>query len=346
MSWQPATDPILGDKRSCDALELVVVPRVRDLGGFQVRRALPHAKRQMVGPFIFFDQMGPVQLLAGQGMDVRPHPHIGLATVTYLFDGRVMHRDSEGNALEITPGAMNLMTAGRGIAHSERTPDQTCRTGGGMYGIQSWIALPADAEEIAPSFQHFDAATLPVVEDSRGDAGARHTRQRARRRFTRTRGHAWPRHASAGGTAKARRGFCCNTGRGDAQRLRAYGGPRPAGEDPGGAATLASAGNTTAHGSLTKTLTAVTLKCQRPYDRARRSRRRRWVSDASGCGGTVDHGALAKTLAAVTLSAAGTAKIHTGIPSATLSAVTLERSGHGESEPRRTGPHARRGSRW
>ena len=123
MSWLPSADPILGDKRSCDALELVVIPRVRDLGGgFAVRRAMPNEKRQLVGPFIFFDQMGPVQFLAGQGVDVRPHPHIGLATVTYLFDGRVMHRDSEGNAMEITPGAMNLMTAGRGIAHSERTP--------------------------------------------------------------------------------------------------------------------------------------------------------------------------------------------------------------------------------
>jgi hypothetical protein len=109
----PSADPMLGDKRSCDALELVVVPRVRDLGnGFAVRRAMPNDKRQLVGPFIFFDQMGPVQFIAGHGMDVRPHPHIGLATVTYLFDGRVMHRDSEGNALEITPGAMNLMTAG------------------------------------------------------------------------------------------------------------------------------------------------------------------------------------------------------------------------------------------
>lgn len=94
MSWMPAQEPILGDKRSCDALDLIIVPRVRDLGGFSVHRALPHARRQMVGPFIFFDQMGPVRLIAGQGMDVRPHPHIGLATVTYLFDGRVMHRDS------------------------------------------------------------------------------------------------------------------------------------------------------------------------------------------------------------------------------------------------------------
>jgi redox-sensitive bicupin YhaK (pirin superfamily) len=166
MSWHPSEDPILGDKRSCDALELVVVPRVRDLGdGFSVRRALPHGKRQMVGPFIFFDQMGPVQFMAGQGMDVRPHPHIGLATVTYLFDGRVMHRDSEGNALEIKPGAMNLMTAGRGIAHSERTPGEARTSGQGMYGIQSWIALPEKHEETDPSFQHFDVAALPVIED-------------------------------------------------------------------------------------------------------------------------------------------------------------------------------------
>lgn len=165
MSWLPSADPILGDKRSCDALELVVVPRVRDLGdGFEVRRALPSDKRQMVGPFIFFDQMGPAQFLAGHGLDVRPHPHIGLATVTYLFDGRVMHRDSEGNALEITPGAMNLMTAGRGIAHSERTPANARNGGDGLFGIQSWIALPEEHEEIEPSFQHFDAADLPVVD--------------------------------------------------------------------------------------------------------------------------------------------------------------------------------------
>jgi redox-sensitive bicupin YhaK (pirin superfamily) len=166
MSWMPSTDPVLGDKQSCDALELVIVPRVRDLGdGFSIRRALPHGKRQMVGPFIFFDQMGPVQFMAGQGLDVRPHPHIGLATVTYLFDGRVMHRDSEGNALEITPGAMNLMTAGRGIAHSERSPPGARQGREGMFGIQSWIALPQAHEETAPSFQHFDAASLPLIED-------------------------------------------------------------------------------------------------------------------------------------------------------------------------------------
>jgi redox-sensitive bicupin YhaK (pirin superfamily) len=165
VSYMPSQDPVLGDKRSCDALELVIVPRARDLGSFEVRRALPHAGRQMVGPFIFFDQMGPVQFIAGQGMDVRPHPHIGLATVTYLFDGRVMHRDSEGNALEITPGAMNLMTAGRGIAHSERTPPAARQSGQNMFGIQSWIALPAADEEITPSFDHFDGSALPVAED-------------------------------------------------------------------------------------------------------------------------------------------------------------------------------------
>ena len=165
MSWLPDKDPVLGDMQSCNALELAIVPRARDLGGFEVRRALPHGKRQMVGPFIFFDQMGPVQFVAGQGLDVRPHPHIGLATVTYLFDGRIMHRDSESNALEIRPGEMNLMTAGRGIVHSERTPDSARRGGEAMFGIQSWIALPQMHEDIDPSFQHFDVRSLPFVED-------------------------------------------------------------------------------------------------------------------------------------------------------------------------------------
>ena len=165
MSWLPTNDPILGDKKSCDALELVIVPRARDLGGFEVRRALPHGKRQMVGPFIFFDHFGPVQFIAGHGMDVRPHPHIGLATVTYLFDGRILHRDSEGHIQEIVPGAMNLMTAGRGIAHSERTPEPARAAGQKMLGLQSWIALPLAQEETAPSFQHFDAGSLPIVEE-------------------------------------------------------------------------------------------------------------------------------------------------------------------------------------
>ncbi|HLW93662.1 MAG TPA: pirin family protein [Roseiarcus sp.] len=165
MSWLKDFDPVAGDAKSCDALELVAVPRVRDIGGFAVRRALPHGKRQMVGPFIFFDQMGPAQFLAGDGMDVRPHPHIGLATVTYLFEGKIFHRDSEGNAMEIAPGAMNLMTAGSGIAHSERTPAAQRAAGQGLYGIQSWIALPKAQEESAPHFQHYDAASLPLVAD-------------------------------------------------------------------------------------------------------------------------------------------------------------------------------------
>ena len=181
MSWHPSNDPVLGDPLSCDALELVIVPRTRDLGdGFEVRRALPHGKRQMVGPFIFFDHFGPVQFMSGKGMDVRPHPHIGLATVTYLFDGSIMHRDSEGNIQEIQPGAMNLMTAGRGIAHSERTPDVQRASGQKMLGLQSWIALPAGSEEIAPSFQHYAAADLPTVSGRRLHR-ARHRRQCVRR---------------------------------------------------------------------------------------------------------------------------------------------------------------------
>lgn len=165
MSRHPDADPVLGDQKSCAALDMVIVPRARDIGGFEVRRALPHARRRMVGPFIFFDQMGPAQFQAGQGVDVRPHPHIGLATVSYLFDGRIMHRDSEGNALEITPGAMNLMTAGRGIAHSERTPAELRAAGATLSGIQSWIALPQAHEECEPSFQHYPAGSLPQIED-------------------------------------------------------------------------------------------------------------------------------------------------------------------------------------
>src|SRR5437868_8800043 len=146
--------------------ELVIVPPTRDLGGFEVRRALPHRERRLVGPFIFLDQMGPALFTPGQGIDVRPHPHINLATVTYLFSGSLMHRDSEDNAIEITPGAMNLMTAGSGIVHSERTPAQARETSSPLFGMQSWLALPRAHEETAPTFQHFDAAQLPVVEDS------------------------------------------------------------------------------------------------------------------------------------------------------------------------------------
>jgi redox-sensitive bicupin YhaK (pirin superfamily) len=166
MSWRPCEDPIAGDRRSCEALDIVIVPRVRDLGGFNVRRALPSAKRQMVGPFIFWDQMGPAEFALGEGMDVRPHPHIGLATLTYLFEGEIVHRDSLGSAQAITPGDVNWMTAGKGIVHSERTAAEwRAKAGRRMFGIQSWIALPKAAEEAPPEFFHHGAASLPVIED-------------------------------------------------------------------------------------------------------------------------------------------------------------------------------------
>src|SRR5512138_3938924 len=122
-------------------VELVIQPRLRDIGDFAVRRILPYAKRRMVGPFVFLDEFGPVTLPAGQGIDVRPHPHIGLATVTYLFEGEILHRDSLGSVQAIRPGDVNWMTAGSGIAHSERTPPEPRKAGGSAFGIQSWIAL-------------------------------------------------------------------------------------------------------------------------------------------------------------------------------------------------------------
>jgi redox-sensitive bicupin YhaK (pirin superfamily) len=146
-------------------LEHVILPRAHDLGGFEVRRALPAAERQMVGPFIFFDQMGPGEFLTGRGLDVRPHPHIGLSTVTYLFDGAIQHRDSLGTDLPIRPGDVNWMTAGRGIVHSERTAREDRTHANRLFGIQSWVALPAAHEETAPDFVHHPAATLPVIED-------------------------------------------------------------------------------------------------------------------------------------------------------------------------------------
>ena len=164
MSWFKDNDPVPGDARSCAAIDDVIIPRARDLGGFEVRRALPSARRQMVGPFIFFDQMGPAQFLSGQGIDVRPHPHIGLSTVTYLFDGQIFHRDSLGTARAIEPGAVNLMTAGRGIVHSERTASQARAAGQNMFGIQAWMALPKAHEETAPSFVHFGVGDLPRIE--------------------------------------------------------------------------------------------------------------------------------------------------------------------------------------
>jgi redox-sensitive bicupin YhaK (pirin superfamily) len=163
MSWTPTNDPLPGDHRACDALEQVIVPRARDLGGFSVRRALPAAGRQMVGPFIFFDQMGPAEFLIGTGIDVRPHPHIGLATVTYLFDGEIMHRDSLGTAVAIKPGELNLMSAGAGIVHSERTSAEQRDMGPRLFGIQAWAALPKSHEEGTATFAHYDATQLPRI---------------------------------------------------------------------------------------------------------------------------------------------------------------------------------------
>ena len=141
----------------------VITARDRDLGGFSVRRLLPAIGRKMVGPFTFFDHMGPADFAPGQGMDVRPHPHIGLATVTYLFDGAIGHLDSLGSNQVIRPGDVNWMTAGRGIVHSERTPPDIRRAGGRVDGIQCWLALPRAAEEVEPSFVHHPGATLPEL---------------------------------------------------------------------------------------------------------------------------------------------------------------------------------------
>src|SRR5256885_13036308 len=136
-------------------LEALLVPRIRDLGdGFEVRRVLPAAKKRTVGPYVFFDQMGPVALPPGKGLDVRPHPHIGLATVTYLFEGEILHRDSLGTVQPIRPGDVNWMTAGRGITHSERTPAEMRVNGSTLFGIQTWVALPKKDEEADPAFAH------------------------------------------------------------------------------------------------------------------------------------------------------------------------------------------------
>lgn len=172
MSWQPCDtpksaandDPIFGNARSVDLIEEVIVPRARDLGGFEVRRALPAAGRQMVGPFIFFDQAGPSEFHLGEGIDVRPHPHIGLATVTYLFDGEIIHRDSLGTLQAIRPGELNLMSAGSGVVHSERTGDEERQRPSRLFGIQAWAALPKSHEENGASFAHFTADDLPRIE--------------------------------------------------------------------------------------------------------------------------------------------------------------------------------------
>ncbi|MTE00207.1 pirin family protein [Paracoccus sp. YIM 132242] len=164
MSWNPALTPGCPDAIGPDAIETLIIPRARDIGGFEVRRALPAPKRQMVGPFIFFDQVGPAEFLTGRGIDVRPHPHIGLGTVTYLYRGDFHHRDSIGSDQVITPGALNWMVAGRGVTHSERTAGRDGPHG--LFGIQTWIALPERHEDMEPVFEHHGRDALPVIRDA------------------------------------------------------------------------------------------------------------------------------------------------------------------------------------
>ena len=164
MSWNPVLDPDCPVGDAVDAIKTVIIPRARDLGGFEVRRALPAPKQQMVGPFIFFDQMGPAEFLPSRGMDVRPHPHIGLATISYLYRGRMHHRDSLGTDSWIEPGAVNWMVAGHGITHSERTDDETQTDPMPFFGIQTWVALPEDQEDTPARFEHAPKEALPYLE--------------------------------------------------------------------------------------------------------------------------------------------------------------------------------------
>ncbi len=156
MSWNPAQPPN-DDSSPATDVELVIETRARDLGSIIVGRVLPSPRRRLVGPFLFFDEMGPVTLPDDQSMTVRPHPHVCLSTVTYLFEGEVVHRDSLGTTQTITPGAINWMTAGRGIVHSERGP----KPGGSLHGIQLWCALPVEHEETEPTFEHYPASSIP-----------------------------------------------------------------------------------------------------------------------------------------------------------------------------------------
>jgi len=164
MSWTQADEPRCTTCATTPAIETIIEARTRDLGGFSVGRVLPSARRRLVGPFIFFDHMGPVAFPPGQGIDVRPHPHIHLATVTYLFEGEIVHRDSLGSLQAIRPGAINWMTAGRGIVHSERTAPELRTAGSRLHGLQLWVALPKAHEESEPDFRHYPAASLPEVE--------------------------------------------------------------------------------------------------------------------------------------------------------------------------------------
>jgi len=163
MSALPCDEPLC-TRIAAPAVDLAIEARARDLGDFAVRRLLPSPLRRLVGPFVFFDHMGPVDFAQGRGVDVRPHPHIGLATITYLFDGEILHRDSLGSEQPIRPGDVNWMVAGRGIVHSERTRAEVRERGDRLHGIQSWVALPTRDEEIAPRFDHHPARTIPTLQ--------------------------------------------------------------------------------------------------------------------------------------------------------------------------------------
>jgi redox-sensitive bicupin YhaK (pirin superfamily) len=180
MSWHGYKEPECVEKQG--PIALMIEPQPRDLGGFQVRRALPAPQRQMAGPFIFLDHAGPARLLApGQSVDVRPHPHIGLGTVAYLFEGAFLHRDSLGSKQLIEPGAVNWMTAGRGIVHSERTPPGYRARGGCSHSMQSWVALSADKEETESSFQYYLKDSLPMIKQEAFKCGSSPARRMARR---------------------------------------------------------------------------------------------------------------------------------------------------------------------
>lgn len=163
MSYHECESADKGENKCPEAVEMVIMPRTGDIGGFEVMRALPAKDRRMVGPFVFWDQMGPGEFGPGVGLDVRPHPHIGLSTVTWLFDGTMGHKDSLGNDLVIQPGEVNLMTAGHGIVHSERSDPESRATDSRLYGIQSWLALPKDKAEIDPAFNHYGRSDIPAI---------------------------------------------------------------------------------------------------------------------------------------------------------------------------------------
>lgn len=162
MSRLDAIEPVCSEQS--DKVEVLITPKSKDLGGFSVKRVLPASKARSIGPFVFFDEMGPAQFPPGEGINVRPHPHIGLSTVTFLFEGEILHRDSLGFFQPIQPGAVNLMTAGKGIVHSERTSEERLEKGQPLHGIQVWMALPEDSQEIDPAFAHYPKDKLPVIE--------------------------------------------------------------------------------------------------------------------------------------------------------------------------------------